>query len=144
MLCWGGGKRGLTISLAFLTRLPRKPPLVRVGEAAGSRLDVFSSQPPSPIRVLDAFLTVGPPPCCGRKGARGVYASSAPLEASSMTTCCSTTSDALSEPRAEVFVSLKAVSVYAWRMLRCLGSLSFWMRSGLMQDGYRLPAESWE
>jgi hypothetical protein len=65
------GKGGwlLAISLAFLTRLPRKPP-ARVGDAAGSRLDVFSSHPPSPINVLDAFLTAGPG--WGMKGASGV------------------------------------------------------------------------
>lgn len=65
----GGGCAALTISFAFLTKLPRKPP-PRVGEVVVSGLEVFSSQPPSPIIVLDAFLTVKAP--WGRNGAKGV------------------------------------------------------------------------
>jgi hypothetical protein len=49
--------------------------------------DVFSSQPFSPIKVLEAFLADGMP--LGRKGARGVYWSSAPLDTSSTVLGCS-------------------------------------------------------
>ena len=123
----------LTISFAFLTRLPRKPP-PRVGEVVGSGFEVFSSQPPSPIIVLDAFLTVRAP--WGRKGAKGVYAGSAPLDASSVVPG-RRYSDALSEPRAEFLDS-----VYSLRMLACLGSWCFRRCRGLTHDEYRSPAES--
>jgi hypothetical protein len=58
----------LTISFAFLSMLPKKPP-ARFGEPAGACWEVFSSHPPSPIMVLEAILIAG---LRVRKGASGV------------------------------------------------------------------------